>query len=133
MVKELVKNGERPMAMSFVLRDFKDIDEQKIWFNFPLHFIDEKNLLENCHVEGSAEANFAKNPNRKSDDEKRRIIDNAFEMAGPITMEDGSRMAKTSDMAAYAETTEKTIKKYASEMPGYTVERGYIRKVNNEE
>ena len=133
VVKELVKNGERPMVMSFVLRDFKDIDEQKIWFNFPLHFIDEKNLLENCHVEGSAEANFAKNPNRKSDDEKRRIIDNAFEMAGPITMEDGSRMAKTSDMAAYAETTEKTIKKYASEMPGYTVERGYIRKVNNEE
>lgn len=133
VVKELVKNGERPMVMSFVLRDFKDIEEQKIWFNFPLHYIDDANLLENCHIEGSAEANFAKNPNRKSDDEKRRIIESAFEMAGPITMEDGSRMAKTSDMAAYADMAEKTIKKYASELSDFIVERGYIRKVNNEE
>ncbi len=133
VVKELVKSGERPMVMSFVLRDFKDIDEQKIWFNFPLHYIDDAGILENCHIEGSAEANFAKNPNRHSDDEKRRIIENAFEMAGPITMEDGSRIAKTSDMAAFAETTDKTIRKYVSGMPGYTVERGYIRKMNNEE
>ena len=130
VVKQLVKQGERPMVMSFVLRDFKDIDEQKIWFNFPLHYIDDANLLENCHIEGSAEANFSKNPNRKSEDEKRRIIEHAFAMAEPTVTEDGCLIARTSDMAAYAEMTEKTIKKYVSEMSEYVIERGYIKKLN---
>ena len=133
VVKSLVKQGERPMVMSFVLRDFKDIEEQKIWFKFPLHYIDSANLLENCHIEGSAEANFAKNPNRVSDDEQRRIIENAFEMCDTVTLEDGTRMAKTSEMAAYAETTDKTIKKYASKLSDFIVERGYIRKLNGGE
>lgn len=127
VVKELVKSGERPMIMSFVLRDFKDIEEQKIWFNFPLHYIDDANLLENCHIEGSAEANFSKNPNRKSDDEKKRIVDFAFNAA----QKDG--YARFSDMEEYSDVGAKTLKKYASELPEYEVTRGLLRKRNDEE
>ena len=122
LVKSLVKEGERPMVMSFVLRDFKDIPEQKIWFNFPLHYVDEANLLENCHLEGSAEANFSKNPNRKSDDEKRRIIETAF----AACQEQG--YAKFSDMELFADISSKTLRKYAQELDDFEVSHGLLKK-----
>lgn len=122
LVKSLVKEGERPMVMSFVLRDFKDIDEQKIWFKFPLHYVDEANLLENCHLEGSAEANFSKNPNRKSDDEKRRIIETSF----AACQEQG--YAKFSDMELFADVSAKTLRKYAQELNDFEVSHGLLRK-----
>ena len=122
VVKELVKNGERPMVMSFVLRDFKDIEEQKIWFNFPLHYIDDAGILENCHIEGSAEANFSKNPNRKSDDEKRRIVEFAFEQC----QRDG--IARLSEMEQYAEVKARTLREYAAETGLYELGTGYIKR-----
>lgn len=130
VVKQLVKQGERPMVMSFVLRDFKDIEEQKIWFNFPLHYIDDANLLENCHIEGSAEANFAKNPNRKSDDHKLRTIVFAFEQA----QKDG--YARFSDMEAYADVKADTLKKWAvqleEKLSDYEIKHGILHKRNIE-
>ena len=127
LVKSLVKEGERPMVMSFVLRDFKDIDEQKIWFRFPLHYIDEANLLEKCHIEGSSEANFSHAPNRISDDEKRRIVEFAFEMC----QKDG--YARFSEMEEYSEVVGKTLRKYAAELPDFELIRGGLRKKNVEE
>jgi len=127
LVKSLVKEGERPMVMSFVLRDFKDIDEQKIWFKFPLHYVDEANLLENCHLEGSAEANFSKNPNRKSDDEKRRIIETSF----AACQEQG--YAKFSDMELFADVSAKTLRKYAQELVDFEVSHGLLRKKDSGE
>lgn len=122
VVKELVKSGERPMVMSFVLRDFKDIDEQKIWFNFPLHYIDEANLLEKCYVEGSAEANLSKNPNRKSADEKRRIVEFAFEQC----QHDG--IARLTEMEQYAEVKARTLRDYAAETGLFELGTGYIKR-----
>lgn len=123
LVKELTQNGEKPMILSFVLRDFKDQPEQKVWFKYPLHYVDSANLLDNCYIEGSPEANFGKNSNRISDDEKRRIVENAF-----ISCQKDGR-ARTSDMAAVAEMTPKTIREYAIQLGEYDVsERGYIKR-----
>lgn len=123
LVKELTKNGEKPMILSFVLRDFPDQPEQKIWFKYPIHYIDSANLLENCHIEGSSEANFSKNPNRKSDDEKRRIVEDSF-----IACQKDGR-ARTSDMATYSEMSSRIIRDYAMQVGGYDVsERGYIKR-----
>ena len=122
LVKTLVKEGERPMVMSFVLRDFPDIEEQKIWFKFPLHYIDTAGLLENCHIEGSSEANFSKNPNRRSDDEKKRIVMFAFEQC----QQDG--YARLSDMEMYAEVEARTLRKYAAESGLFELSKGVIRR-----
>lgn len=122
VVKELMKQ-ERPMELSFVLRDFKDVEPIKVWFKFPVHYVDSENLLENCFVEGSWEANAGKNPNRKSEDEKRRIVEEAFYEC----QVDGR--ARTSEMAKYADMDAKTIKKYAFEIGGYDdSERGYLKR-----
>lgn len=122
VVKELTKQ-ERPMELSFVLRDFKDVEPIKVWFKFPVHYVDSENLLENCYVEGSDKANFSKNPNRISDDEKKRIVEDAFYEC----QVDGR--ARISEMAKYADMVPKTIKKYASEIGGFDdSERGYLKR-----
>ena len=122
LVKSLVKEGERPMVMSFVLRDFKDIPEQKIWFKFPLHYVDEANLLENCHLEGSAEANFGKNPSRRSLDEKARIVEFAFNQC----QRDG--LARLSEMEQFSEVKARTLRDWASEIGVYEIGTGYIKR-----
>lgn len=120
---EMIKEGEKPMEMSFVFRDFPDQPSQKVWFKYPVHFLDRANLLENCYIEGSDKANFSKNPNRISDDEKRRIIEDAF-----FECRDNGR-ARIADMATYAEKDKKTIKKYVVEVGGFdTSERGFVKR-----
>ena len=114
------------MVMSFVLRDFKDINEQKIWFSFPLHHPDDAGLLDNCFVEGSSEANFSKNPNRKSDDEKRRIIEDAFEQV----QKDG--FARFSDMEEFTDVGKKTLRKWAAEMSDFEIQHGVLKKRDTE-
>ena len=122
LVKTLVKEGERPMVLSFVLRDFPDIEEQKIWFKFPLHYIDTAGLLENCHIEGSSEANFSKNPNRISDDEKKRIVEFAFAQC------ENCGIARLSEMETYTDVSVKTLRKYVLEVGGYDIEKGNVTK-----
>lgn len=126
LVKSLVKEGERPMVMSFVLRDFPDITEQKIWFQFPLHYIDDAGILENCHVEGSAAANFSKNPNRKSDEEKRRIVEAAF------TACENQGYARLSEMELFSDVNLKTLRKYVQEIGGFVIEKGQVRRLDFE-
>lgn len=126
IVKELMKQ-EKPMELSFVLRDFKDQPSQKIWFNYPLHYIDSQNLLENCYVEGSDKANFGKNPNRKSDDEKRRMLEDAFAEC----QKDGK--ARISDMAAYLETQARTVREYNMQLGLYAYTTGYLSEQRTDE
>lgn len=114
--------GEKPMEMSFVLRDFADIKSQKIWFSFPLHYIDKAGILDNCHVEGSYEANFSKNENRRSIDDKKRILDQAFSECE----KDG--IARLSEMEAVAKIGKRTLREYAEQVGGYELTKGYIRK-----
>ena len=123
LVKELCEKNERPMELSFVLRDFKDIPSIKVWFKFPLHVVDSAGLLENCYVEGSKEGNLHQNPNYKSEDDKRRIVEYAF----GVCQEQG--YAKLSEMVKYSEVTDRTLRKYVNEIDGYELDHGVVRKV----
>lgn len=127
LVKDLLKTGEKPMELSFVLRDFPDQPGQKIWFKYPLHYIDSANLLENCYVEGSSEANFSKNPNRKSDDEKKHIVEYAF----GVCQDQG--FAKLSEMVKYADVNQDTLRKYVNKHPDFEVNHGIVSKARIDE
>lgn len=124
LVGELMQNGEKPMELSFVLRDFKDQPSQKIWFKYPLHYIDSANLLEGCFVEGSKEANLSKNPNRKSDDEKRAIVEYAF----GVCQEQG--FAKLSEMANYSPVKIDALRRYVNEHGDFQLNHGIVSKTD---
>lgn len=126
LVKELCDKNEKPMELSFVLRDFKDIPSIKVWFKFPLHVVDSAGLLESCYAEGSKEGNLHHNPNYKSEDDKRRIVEYAF----GVCQEQG--YAKLSEMANYSEVSERTLRKYVNELDDYELDHGVVRKCSTE-
>ena len=90
-----IKAGKKPMQMSFVLRDFKDIEPTNVWFEFPTHYIDKDNLLAGAPIEGSREANLNKSSKRTTSTERKGILDRAFSMC----VVDGK--AKITDMAEW--------------------------------
>ena len=122
-----IQNGEKPMQISFVLRDFKDIEPMNIWFSFPLHFIDEAGLLTGAPLKGSREDNLNQSPNRTTPTERKAVLDGLYRAC------ESDGVASVSEMIDYAngEPSAATIRRYIKEFgDSYeTVKKGFIRRV----
>ena len=132
-LKELIgshmADGEKPMQIEFVLRDFKDIEPIPIWFKFPLHFVDEAGLLQGAPVEGSREDNLNQSPKRTTKNERLE----AFEAAYMGSYDSEINGAKVSDMADYIGKSTKTIYNYVKEFSEkYSCSEGVVRRENLE-
>lgn len=125
-IGQQIADGEKPMQLSFVLRDFKDVEPINIFFKFPVHYIDTAGLLEGAAVEGSPEANI-QNTNKKTAAEKRQIIEEAFEAVKQETSEE--EFAVFSKMYKVANVSDKTLKKYIEENPLFDLTDGIVRRV----
>lgn len=124
LVLAQMKEGKKPMEISFVLRDFPDQPTQKIWFDYPLHVLDSAHTLDNCYVEGSDKAHFGKNPNLRSADEKKRLIENAFNEVS----KDG--FARLRDMIEELPIkTSKTVRDWISEGGVFKCENGIVTRL----
>ena len=126
LISSQMQNGEKPMQISFVLRDFKDIEPINIWFRFPLHFVDEANLLEGAPLKGSREDNLNQSSKRTTENERKAILDRLFRACE----EDG--VASMKEMVEYAngDPSEASIRRYIKEFSDdyETVKRGFIRR-----
>lgn len=128
-LKELIgshmADGEKPMQIEFVLRDFKDIEPIPIWFKFPLHFVDEAGLLQGAPVEGSREDNLNQSPKRTTENERKGVLDAAFS----VCEENG--VASLDDMADWCNgsPTKKTLRNYIKEFSDeYECKNSMVRK-----
>lgn len=128
-IGQQIKDGEKPMQLSFVLRDFKDVEPINIFFKFPVHYIDTAGLLEGALVEGDPKTNI-QNQNKKTDAEKNQIIEEAFEAVDKFTNVDGVEYAKFSEMLKVAEVSEKTFRKYVNESIFFELEKGNVRRAD---
>lgn len=124
-IGQQIADGEKPMQVAFVLRDFKDVEPINIFFKFPIHYVDTAGLLDGANVEGSTETNI-QNTNKKTAAEKRQIIEDAFEAA----QENG--IARIRTMASFTEVSEKTLRKYIEESPLFELDKGAVRRVDFE-
>jgi hypothetical protein len=117
-----------PLQMEMVLRSFRSPRPINMFFEFPLHVIDKQNILEGASVEGTAEANRIKSPNRqRSDSEKRAMVDECFNMT---VRADGT--AKFSDMynCSACDVSDNTLKKYVLSFPSdYLYESGVVKRL----
>ena len=111
LISSQMQDGEKPMQIAFVLRDFKDIDPMNIWFKFPLHFVDEAGLLTGAPIKGSKEDNLNQSPKRTTENERKSTLDMAFKMC-----EEGG-VASLDDMAEWCggSPTKKTLRNYVKE------------------
>ena len=125
-----ISDGEKPMQIAFVLRDFKDVDPINIFFKFPVHYVDTSGLLEGALVEGDPKANI-QNTNKKTEADKRQIIEDAFNAVKRLDT-NADEMARFSEMAEVAEVSSKTLRKYIEESLVFSLEKGFVRRTDFE-
>lgn len=124
LISGQMQDGEKPMQLEFVLRDFKDVPPIPIWFRFPLHFVDSAGLLEGAPVEGSREANLQLSSKRTSETDRQETLRQGF-----LACEENG-LAKLSEMVDFfgGSPTEKTLRRYIKESDEFEVEKGYVKR-----
>lgn len=100
------------LQISGTLREFATFDPINCFFKYPIHFLDNGNLLKGCRPEGSKKkSKFEKmnETNKKKQDENIELFLNAFEQLnhdGQVTVkelaESGLMMGKTHSSIAHA-------------------------------
>lgn len=112
--------------MESSLREFENFKPINFWFEYPIHRLDNSNL-EKANAEGSPLANLSKSGKRTSRDDRREMLDTAFNMCAE------SGFTHVSDMAEYLGVDEKTIRRYLGEFKQfYKSDRGVVSKVTTE-
>lgn len=122
------------LQISGTLREFATFDPINCFFKYPVHFLDNGNLLKGCRPEGSKKkSKFEKmnETNKKKQDENIELFLNAFEQLnhdGQVTVkelaESGLMMGKTQD--ALYRSIPRWIKK--EELQGFDYSKGIIKK-----
>lgn len=122
------------LQISGTLREFATFDPINCFFKYPIHFLDNGNLLKGCRPEGSKKkSKFEKmnETNKKKQDENIELFLNAFDQLnhdGQVTVkelaESGLMMGKTQSALRCA--IPRWIKK--EELKGFEYSNGIIKK-----
>ena len=125
----VLDNCDNPLATGWqiegTLREFPPFEPIKCWFDFPLHVVDEKGVLDGKSPKGSIEANLSKSGKRNVDYDKRREeFDKAYELALM-----GKDYATISEIADVLGQSQRTVRNRLEEyQDSYAVEKGEVRK-----
>lgn len=123
------------LQISGTLREFASFDPINVFFKYPIHFLDNGNLLKGCRPEGSKKkSKFEKmnETNKKKQDENIELFLNAFDQLnhdGQVTVkelaESGLMMGKT--YHALARTIPRWIEQ--EKLEGFKYEKAIITKL----
>ena len=107
------------------LREFANIKPVNFWFDYPIHYVDEKGLLSKHFASGDPRANLDKSGKRKQTKESRKLeFDNAFDIN---KLEDETCEAII--LAEYLGISERTVRARVQEFSDeYITEKGIIRR-----
>lgn len=106
------------------LREFPTFKPRDLWFDYPVHRPDTESLLKDLRVEEAAPWGGNKE-RRKTPQERKQERREKFSTAYQACAQEGK--ATIEDVAQYMGCTEKTVRRYAAELPEYAVEDGYLR------
>lgn len=125
------------LQISGTLREFATFDPINCFFKYPVHFLDNGNLLKGCRPEGSKKkSKFEKmnETNKKKQDKNIELFLNAFEQLnhdGQVTVkelaESGLMMGKT--YSSLSKIIPRWINK--SSLEGFEYLRGTIKKIDS--
>ena len=110
-IKNFIQDGNATAwRMESSLREFPNIIPVNLWFDYPIHRVDNNNQLEHAFTEGSAMSNLAKSSKYSRKDDRRDSVETAFQilsMTPPVTVE---------AMAKYFGKTTRCIREWLKEM-----------------
>lgn len=118
--KEKLEEGAQPLNYSFVLRDFKAINDVQGWFEYPVHKFDSDGLSGTA-LEGSGKANLRQNG--KGPGTRAAQLDKAFNEA---QLPNAPGVADIKTLAKVAGRDEKTIRRWVNENANYEIHGSMI-------
>ena len=122
-IRNNVRDGKASAwRMEGTLREFAPFDPLDIWFDYPLHYLDNTGALSSIHPQGSQLGNLSKSSKNTSPEGRKREIDNAF-----AALKIGNEPPTVGDIAGYLNLTERCIKDRLKEYSQkYYIKRGYV-------
>ena len=141
-IDEEVKNNicDSPLdtgwQLEFVTRDFAEPRPIKIWFKYPIHVVDDKDILKNSFSRGDPRQNLKqyKEGTATTIEDKLETLNNALDLVGM-----GKREAKVTEIVkcfeddpAKYDTKRKQIYTWVKELfPGkFVIEKGVLKDLN---
>ena len=91
------------------LREFENIQPINVWFEYPIHRMDDSGELDGANAAGSPLANLAKSGKRTTAEGRRSSLSNAFDVCA------ASPPVKIKDLAEYMGINERTVRRYLEE------------------
>lgn len=115
------------------LREFPNFKPVNFWFDYPIHRIDDKNILSKVYAEGDTRNNLTKSRKRNQTVETRRAeFDRAFNIL--TVTEDGEATCTVEELMEYLDVTERVIRERIREFKtSYKYKKGKVVKVENED
>ena len=105
------------------MREFANIKPVNFWFDYPIHYVDEKGILSKHFASGDPRANLDKSGKRKQTPESRK---EEFDTAFDICLA-GEEYCTTDELANYLGIGVRTIQKRVAEFEDdYLISKGNI-------
>ena len=109
------------------LREFLKFEPVNMWFDYPVHRIDQIGSLKDLKLEDDKPAWQKK---QKSSEERKKDKEDSLRLAFEANDMDGNGSVKISDLVTYMGVTLNTVKKYVDSSKEFKRENGMIFKVS---
>jgi hypothetical protein len=130
---ELVKQKRKTAwRIEGTLREFPSFESIDMWFDYPIHVIDQEGLLKEFKPESQLRPNERASMGKKTktarENEAKRQIELAFDSCNL----EGTGEVPLSDIAEYMDITEKTVRRKVSLHESFGIENGIVRRISSE-
>ena len=110
-ILEKIQKWDNFEKLESSLREFPNIKPVNFWFKYPIHVLDDTNVLKSTHAEGDPRANLTRSGKRQqTQDDRREEFDKAFSF---LCMDEDGVSAE--DLAEYLDISPRTIRSRVSE------------------
>lgn len=109
------------------LREFSKFEPQNLWFNYPIHVVDQSGVLEDIQPEAE-QAPWQRGSAKNKKNAKSRKMDRKTALEEAIEGSNFGEKPTVNDVAEYLGVSDRTIRDRVKEHGGYIIEDGFILK-----
>lgn len=109
------------------LREYPKFPPLNLWFEYPIHKVDEVGVLADVDPEGMIQPVWSKNISKKKTPEERKKERQDQLESAYFALDTGEEI-KIKDIAEYLQVTEKTIRNRIKEHGGFWIDEGIVGK-----
>lgn len=129
--EQALKGNEAITAwrLSFTLREFPNLPDQHVWFDYPLHVTDTRGYLDECPLMGSDMALSTDGSGRRKGDARQENQDQLTEMFNTLSLFNGTGTVRLSEMANALGVSEKTVRRRIQKADNLQLKNGTISSI----